>query len=70
MVQGRQRLRFARESREPVRVTGEYLREDFERDIAMELRVARAKDLTHPADADAGDDFIGTEACAGRQGQR
>ena len=35
------------------------------RDLAIELRVARAKDLTHPADADAGDDFIGTEAAPG-----
>ena len=69
MVQGRERLGFAGESREPVRVTGEQIREDLERDIAVELRVARAVDLAHAAGANGGDHFIGTETGAGSEGQ-
>ena len=70
MVQRRERLRFAREPREPVGVAGD--RESgrtLDRDLAIQLRVARAIDLAHPADADAGDDFIDAETGAGSEGQ-
>jgi hypothetical protein len=40
-------------------------RQHFDRDLAMELGVARTKHLTHPTDADAGTDFIRAEARAG-----
>lgn len=70
MIQCGERLRFAREPREPVRIVGEGIRKDFERDIAIEPGVARTKHLSHPADADAGDDFIGAEARAWDKGQR
>ena len=67
MIQRRERLRFAREPRQPVGVAGEGVGQDLQRDIAIELRIARAKHLAHAAGADLGGDFVGTEA--GARGQ-
>ena len=69
MIQRGADFRLALEAKQPFGIAGKGLGQELQRDIAIELRVARAIDLTHPAHADAGDDFIGTEACAGRQGQ-
>ena len=70
MVQRREHFRFALESREPIRVAGQGVWQDLDRDLAIQLRVARAIDLAHPADADRRNDLIGTEARAGDEGQR
>ena len=65
----RQRLRFACEPREPVGVAGERVGKDLQRDIAIELGIARAEYLAHPARADAGDDFVDAEARTGSESQ-
>ena len=52
MIERGEHLRFACEPREPVGVAGERVGQDLERDIAIELRVARAIHLAHPARAD------------------
>jgi hypothetical protein len=49
MVQRRECLRFAGEPGEPIGIVGKRVGEDFERDIAIQLRIARAVDLPHPA---------------------
>jgi hypothetical protein len=41
-----------------IRIAGERLGQDLERDVAIELRVARAIDLAHAAFAKFRDDFI------------
>ena len=41
MVERRERLRLAREPREAIGVVGERVRQDFECDVAVELRIAR-----------------------------
>ncbi len=69
VIDGRQRLRFAREPREPVGIAGERVGQDLQRDVAIELRIARTEHLAHPACADAGDDFVDAEARAGSEGQ-
>ena len=69
VIECRERLRFACEPREPVGVAGERIGQDFHRDIAIELRIARAEYLAHPAGADAGDDFVDAEARAGSESQ-
>ena len=43
--------------------------QDFERDIAIQLRIARAIDLSHAAFADRRGDFVDSETRAGREGQ-
>ena len=65
MVQRRQRLRFPGEPGEPVRVAGERIRQDFQRDIAIQLRIARPIHLAHAAFANEGSDFVGADAAAG-----
>ena len=69
MVQGRQRLRFARESCEPVRIVGERIREGFECDIAIQLRVASPVYQTHSALANLRGDFVDAEARADGEAQ-
>ena len=49
MVEGREHLRFALEARNAIRVLRDGVRQDFQRDITSELRIARAIDLAHPA---------------------
>ena len=51
VIQRGQDLRLALEAGEPVRVEGERFGKNFERDVAVELRVARAVHLAHTADA-------------------
>ena len=45
----------------------EELGQDLQRDVAIELRVARAIDLAHAACAEGRDDLVGAEARAGGQ---
>jgi len=64
VVQRRKRLRFAREAGETFVVEGEKLRENLDRDVAIQLRVARAIDLAHAAGAERCHDFIRPESGA------
>ena len=70
MVERRQHLRFALEPREPFGIGGEQIRQDFDGDVAIELRVAGAVDLAHAALADQRDDFVDAETVASKQGQK
>ena len=45
MVERGQDLRFALEARQSLRIGGEDFRQDFERNVAIQLRVAGAVDL-------------------------
>ena len=58
MVQGSEGVSLALETPEPVRIAREDFREDFDRDIAMQLRVARAIDLAHSAFAQLVEDAV------------
>ena len=51
--------------RQPVGIVREGVRENLERDIAIQLRIARAKDLAHAAFADRRGDVVGAKARAG-----
>ena len=53
MIERGEHARLALEARQPIGVAGEAPRQDLDRDVAAELRVARAIDLAHAADADA-----------------
>ena len=57
-------LCLALEPRETLCVGGERLRQDFDRDWAVQVRVGGLIDLTHPAHADLGADFVRAEASA------
>jgi hypothetical protein len=60
MVQRGENLSFAFEAGEPVRIEGEHLWQNLERDVAIEFGVARAIDLSHAPRTDSGEDFTET----------
>ena len=65
MIERRERLGFAREpreAREAIGVVGEQVRQDFERNLAIELRLTCPVHLAHATFADLGGDLIRTEA--------
>ena len=59
---------LALEARERGGVRREALGKDFDRDVAVELRVARAVDLSHASGAERPEDLVRAEACAGQEG--
>jgi hypothetical protein len=58
MVQRRQRLRFAFETRGAVAISREGFRQQLDRDAASEPRVARPVHLSHTAGAEAALNFV------------
>ena len=65
VIERRQDLRLALETRDPIGLQREELRKDLQRDVAIEVRVTRAIDLAHPARAQRHGDLVDTEADAG-----
>ena len=61
MIERRQHLRFAPEPPETIGVAREGVGDDFQRDIAAEIRVTGAVDLTHPSCSEQGDDLVRTK---------
>ena len=70
MVQRGEDLCFPLEAGKSIGVVGEGLGQHLDRDVAIELRIARAIDLPHAALADRRSDFVDAEARAGCQSQR
>src|SRR4029079_10976506 len=69
MIERREELRFLLEAGQAVRTLDEARRQDFQRDVAIQLGVARAIHLAHPARPDGSDDLVRTEAGPGSKGQ-
>ena len=69
MIEGRQGLRFAGEPDEPFGVAREEIEQHFDRDIAIERRIARAIDLAHAARPERSQDLVGAESGTGGEGQ-
>jgi hypothetical protein len=67
MRQGGDRLGFPLEARARFRVAREMLWQDLDRDVAIQLRVAGAIDLSHPARAQRRQNLVRAEASSGRQ---
>ncbi len=70
MIELRDRAGFAVEAVAELRISGQRLRENFDRDGAIEARVARLVDLTHAASAEGGLDFVRAEARTGGKSHR
>ena len=68
VVELREELRLALESRQALLVLGERRGQDLDRDLALQPRVGRAVDLAHPALAELGGDLVGAEALADQGG--
>ena len=65
MIERGEDLRLSLEPGDALGVVGEAIRQDLNRHVATELRVARAIDLAHPARAQWRGDLVDTEADAG-----
>jgi hypothetical protein len=65
MIQGCEDLRFALEAREAIGVMTECFGQDFECDIAIEPRVARAIDLAHSACSEQTENLVRAEPLTG-----
>ena len=68
MVQRREELGFALEPSKSLFVLCELVRQDFDRDFAIELRVTCAVHLAHPTFADRRANFIGSQPSSGVEG--
>jgi hypothetical protein len=66
VIEGSEELGLALEPREPIRIEREWLGQDLESDLTIELRVVGAIHLTHAASANQGHDAVRSEARAGR----
>ena len=67
VIERREHLRFTPEPREPIRIERERIRKYLQRNVAIELAVARTIDLAHAACAEGRQNFIGTESGAGAE---
>src|SRR5450759_2759487 len=68
MVERRQHLRFTAQARESIGIGGERVRQNLQRDVAIELGIPRAVDLAHAARANERQDFVYAETGAGCEG--
>ena len=68
MIQGGEDLRFALKASQPVGVSRQRGWENLDGDLALQLRVRRAIDLTHAASADGGEDLVRAKMNAGAEG--
>ena len=59
------RFSLSLEPRAPIRIGGKRRWQDFDRDVAVEARVAGAIDLTHTARTEWAKDFVRAEARPG-----
>ncbi len=67
MIQRGKSLRFTFEASEAVRIGSECLGQDLERDVAIQLRIARAIHLAHAARPEQAQDFVCAKPCTRRQ---
>lgn len=58
VIKRRQRLRFARESRQALHIGGEQVRQHLDRGFAVQFCVAVAIDLAHAAGAEWSHNFV------------
>ena len=68
MVQRGKHAGFTIEARQAIGIVRKGLGKDFDRDIAIQLRVAGSVHLAHAASTEGRQDFVTTQACACRQG--
>src|SRR4029453_16029106 len=67
VIERGEQLRFALETCRSIRIECEDVGQNLERDVTMELRVARPPDFAHPAGAKRGLNFVRANTHAGGQ---
>ena len=69
MIERGEHLRLPLEPGDALGVWSAAIRQDLDRDVATELRVARAIDFAHPARAERRDDLVGAKANTSGEGR-
>ena len=67
MIERGEELRFPAEAREAIGIVGDGGEQDFDRDVAIQLRVPRAIHFAHPAGADGSKNFVRADPRPGGQ---
>ena len=67
VIERGEHLRFTTESRKTIRIVGDRGQQHFDRNVAIQFRIARAIDLAHSADPEGRENVVGAEAGAGGQ---
>ena len=62
MIERRQDLRLAPETRQPIGVERKRFGQDLQRDVAIQLRITRAIDFAHSSRANGGVDYVRAES--------
>src|SRR5207249_331066 len=70
VIQRREHPRLALETGEAIAVLEEEIRQGLDRDLAVQLQVPRAVDLSHAAPANRGDDLVRADAGTGCESHR
>ena len=70
MAEAAQHARFALESTQSIGIARDGRRQDFQRDVTIQTRLACAINLAHASNANERDDFVRTETATGREGHR
>ena len=70
VVERGEHLRFALETGEAIRITGEGIGQDLQRDLAIQLGIPGAIHLAHAARPEGGENLVRAEADAGLQGRQ
>ena len=69
VVERRERLCFAAETRSAAGILFQHGTKNLQRDVTVQFRVASAIDLAHASGAQWRDDLVGANACTGGQRQ-
>jgi len=64
VIEGGEQLRFTTEARDAAGVGGERVRQNLQRDISVQPRIASAIHLSHSAGADRRNDLVDVDACS------
>ena len=64
-VEGRERFQLPLESRQTIGITGQRLGQDLERDLSIELGVARAIDLAHTPGPERAENLVRADTRSG-----
>src|SRR5262245_3359974 len=67
MTERGEALRFAFEAQSTLRIRGEVLGQDLDRDDAIQSRIASPIDFAHSSGADGGEDLVWAESSASRE---
>ncbi len=70
MIERSEDFGFTLKTGEPLAIVGDLSGQDFERDLALQLRITRAIHFAHPARAEGSDDFVRAKPRTGGQGHR